>query len=109
MLTYFVVLITSNRANTNSGLPPPAIHFNEEACKNVLSHGDWTELITMFDIQRFLNRFQKTICAVILAQGSVTEAMVADWEDEFEQFKALVVKHNSGARRSSMTTHSGRG
>jgi hypothetical protein len=69
---------------------------NEVGCKKNLTSNEWADLVVLFDIQKFLNRFYKYIYAQLSTYGGIPDAVVREWEDEFEQMKPHFLRQSSG-------------
>lgn len=72
------------------------MQLNDAPCKAALTSPEWTELLTMFDLQRYLNRLHLAMASHISSNGNVLESLVSSWEDEFETLKPLLLRHDTG-------------
>ncbi|KAG9253905.1 putative C6 transcription factor [Emericellopsis atlantica] len=81
------------------GHPPPTIQLNDGPAKRALAAPEWADLITMFDIQRYLNRLHLAMASHIASNGHVVESLVSGWEDEFETVKSQLVRHDTELTR----------
>lgn len=61
----------------------------------MLQGAEWAELLSMYEVFKFLNRFCRFIYAQTLSAGHVTNAVVMQWEDELDQVQPLI-SHRSG-------------
>lgn len=84
------------------GHPPPFIQFNDSQCKKALASTTtyWDDLVMMYDVQRFVNRFTTAMTALIAAGGVVPESVVSGWESEFEVLRPLMIPHDTGMSSS---------
>lgn len=97
--TWMVACILAQRCAVGIGHPPPsAIQTNDVAVRKALSSSQ-TDLLAMFDAQKYLNRMHTAMAAHIAAAGSVPESVVASWEDELEMLKPILAKHESDVTR----------
>lgn len=54
-------------------------------------------MLSIYDVQKFLNRFHTAMNVHISSNGSVPDMVVSSWEDDFDALKAHLVQHNTGS------------
>ncbi|CAG9996558.1 unnamed protein product [Clonostachys byssicola] len=97
-VTWLSACILAERCASSMGLPPPSIQLNDGPARQALSSPQWSDVIAMFEIQKFLNRMHLSMAAYITSNGSVGESIVANWEDDFESLQALVIADSEVSR-----------
>ncbi|KAJ6444705.1 hypothetical protein O9K51_03101 [Purpureocillium lavendulum] len=97
--TWFACCLLSQRTTSSIGIFPPTIQHNDTQCRRVLDSHVWTDLLAMYEVQLFLNRFHSAMAAQIGANGGVPDTMVAMWETEFESLKPLLVRFDTDISR----------
>lgn len=93
-------LTYSTRIATASGVVPPFLQYQDYDCKKTVQPVLAPELLTMFELQKFLNRLHTAMSAQVASHNGVSEAVVRSWEDEFELLKPLVTRVESGMNTS---------
>lgn len=91
---------TLNRTSASAGHPPPFIQLSDTRCKAALESTYWADLITTYELQRFLNRFHMAMHAQTSTVGSVPDSLVATWENEYEVLKPLLIRFDTGKIKS---------
>ncbi|KAI8660591.1 Zn(2)-C6 fungal-type domain-containing protein [Fusarium keratoplasticum] len=98
-VTWIFCCILSQKIATGSGTPPPFIQHDDTQCKNIVKDTLAPELLTLFELQKFSNRLHTAMAAQICAHNGVSEAVVRNWEDEFELFKPIVTRVETDCSR----------
>lgn len=84
------------RISSGSGLPPPYLQHNDARCKSILEDRLSSELMTLFDLQKFVNRLHTAMSGHAVAHGGVFESIVKEWEAEFDSLKPMVARVDTG-------------
>lgn len=84
------------RISTTSGHPPPSIQHDDTQCRASLDSPFWTDLISTFDLYRFLNRFHSAMSVHASIHGQAPSSEVARWEQEFETLKPAMIQSHTG-------------
>ncbi|KAJ3492495.1 hypothetical protein NLG97_g5352 [Lecanicillium saksenae] len=93
--TWMACCMLAQKISTTSGHPPPSIQHDDTQCRASLESPFWTDLISMFDLYRFLNRFHTAMSVHASTQGQATSAEVARWEQEFETLKPAIIQSST--------------
>ncbi|KAF7551019.1 hypothetical protein G7046_g7833 [Stylonectria norvegica] len=94
--TWISCCILAQRIATYSGIPPPFLLHNDAQCKKVVEDTLSSELMTLFELEKFSNRLHIAMAGQIAAHDGVFESTVCSWEDEFEVLKPLVTRVDTG-------------
>ncbi|KAL7947326.1 hypothetical protein V8C42DRAFT_317471 [Trichoderma barbatum] len=97
--TWVACCLISQRTSASAGHPPPFIQLSDTRCKAALESNYWADLLTTYELQRFLNRFHMAMHAQTLTVGSVPESAVAVWETEFETLKPAIIRFDTEISR----------
>ncbi|PNY23460.1 Uncharacterized protein TCAP_06602 [Tolypocladium capitatum] len=97
--TWLACCLLAQRTASSIGISPPSIQLNDMGPKRALESHVWTDLLAMYEAQRFLNRFHTAMAAQISANGGVPDAVVAIWETEFESVRPLLVRYDTDISR----------
>lgn len=85
--------LTICRIAAYSGHPPPCIRLDDGSCLTNLEDPFWTDLIVMFRMQKFMNRFHTAMAAHVSSCGGVSHTIVSMWESELEIVKPVFAEH----------------
>ncbi|KAL6824983.1 hypothetical protein V8C40DRAFT_245283 [Trichoderma camerunense] len=97
--TWIACCLISQRTSASAGHPPPFIQLSDTRCKAALESTYWADLITTYELQRFLNRFHMAMHAQTSTVGSVPDSLVATWENEYEVLKPLLIRFDTEISR----------
>ncbi|CAM1502900.1 Fc.00g076760.m01.CDS01 [Cosmosporella sp. VM-42] len=90
--TWISCCILAQRIATYSGVPSPFLQHNDLQCKKVVEDTMSSELMTLFELQKFTNKMHSAMAGQIATHGGVFESTVRSWEDEFEILRPLVTR-----------------
>ncbi|KAM3431248.1 hypothetical protein MY4824_007255 [Beauveria thailandica] len=93
--TWMACCVLAEKISTTSGHPPPSIQHDDTQCRASLDSPFWTDLISMFDLYRFLNRFHTAMSVHASSHGQASSSEVARWEQEFETLKPAIIQSNT--------------
>ncbi|KAK4073465.1 uncharacterized protein Triagg1_5291 [Trichoderma aggressivum f. europaeum] len=97
--TWIACCLISQRTSACAGHPPPFIQHGDARCKAALESTYWADLLTTYELQRFLNRFHMSMHAQTSTEGSVPDSAVAAWENEYEVLKPLLIRFDTEISR----------
>ncbi|RFU78134.1 hypothetical protein TARUN_4066, partial [Trichoderma arundinaceum] len=97
--TWIACCFLAQKTASSAGHPPPFIQHSDARCKAALESNYWADLLTIYELQRFLNRFHMAMLAQTSTVGSVPESAVAVWENELETLKPLIVRFDTEISR----------
>ena len=72
------------------------MQHNDAHCKQVVQDILSSELMTLFELQKFCNKLHTAMAGHIASHGGVFESVVRSWEDELETLKPLVTRVDTG-------------
>ncbi|KAM0436126.1 hypothetical protein ACHAPT_003018 [Fusarium lateritium] len=98
-VTWIFCCILSQRIATGSGTPPPFLQHDDSQCKDIVKDTLAPELLSLFELQKFTNRLHTAMAAQISAHNGVSEAVVKNWENEFELVKPIVTRVETDCSR----------
>ncbi|TQW03198.1 hypothetical protein V2A60_008965 [Cordyceps javanica] len=93
--TWMACCVLAQKISTTSGHPPPSIQHDDTQCRASLDSPFWTDLIVMFDLYRFLNRFHTAMSVHASTHGQTPSSEVARWEQEFETLRPAIIQSNT--------------
>ncbi|KAJ4153351.1 hypothetical protein LMH87_009841 [Akanthomyces muscarius] len=93
--TWMACCILAQKISTTSGHPPPSIQHDDTQCRASLDSPFWADLISTFDLYRFLNRFHSAMSVHASIHGQAPSSEVARWEQEFETLKPAIIQSNT--------------
>ncbi|KAL7934450.1 hypothetical protein V8C35DRAFT_300922 [Trichoderma chlorosporum] len=97
--TWIACCLISQRTSATAGHPPPFIQHSDIRSKAALESNYWADLLTTYELQRFLNRFHMAMHAQTLTVGSVPDSTVAVWENEYEILKPSLIRFDTEISR----------
>ncbi|KOS19616.1 Regulatory protein LEU3 [Escovopsis weberi] len=97
--TWAACCIVVQRNSTIAGHPPPSFQFSDLRCIKTLEACYWADLLTLYDLQKFLNRFHTAMFAQIAASNSIPEGIIRMWELELEVLKPTIVRYDTEISR----------
>ncbi|KAK5989107.1 Protein PBN1 [Cladobotryum mycophilum] len=97
--TWAACCILAQKASTSTGHPPPSFQFIDTRCKSNLETSYWADLLTMYNFQKFLNRFHAAAFAQVSASNSVPENTLRMWEVELEMLKPSMIRYDTEMAR----------
>ncbi|KAH6604239.1 hypothetical protein Trco_007685 [Trichoderma cornu-damae] len=97
--TWLACCFLAQRTSATAGLPPPFLQHSDARCKAALESNYWADLLSIYELQRFVNRFHMAMLAQTSTVGSVPDSAVAVWENEFETLKSLIVRCDTEVSR----------
>ncbi|KAI6778422.1 uncharacterized protein J7T54_000811 [Emericellopsis cladophorae] len=83
--TWLMTCSLAQRTAAALGHPPPSIQLNDGPAKQALAAPQWVDLITMFDIQRYLNRLHLAIASHI-ASSELTRFLLLAAHQEIQAY-----------------------
>lgn len=97
--TWMACCVLAQKISTTSGHPPPSIQHDDTQCRASLDSPFWTDLISMFDLYRFLNRFHSAMAVHASSRGQAPISEVTRWEQEFEALRPAIFQSNTDLLR----------
>ncbi|OAA58892.1 Zn(2)-C6 fungal-type DNA-binding domain protein [Cordyceps fumosorosea ARSEF 2679] len=93
--TWVACCALAQKISAMSGHPPPSIQHDDTQCRASLDSPFWADLLSMFDVYKFLNRFHAAMSVHASSHGHASSSEVARWEQEFEALKPAIIQSNS--------------
>lgn len=94
--TWIACCTLAQRIATYSGVTSPFLQHQDAHCKTIVEDTLSSELMTLFELQKFSNRLHSAMEGQVITHGGVFEATAQSWEDEFETIRPFVTRVDTG-------------